>query len=166
MERPLIVNPPYPLFGGAALIGPRGDLLGVGSLSLGGIAFGDERVPGTMFIPIDELKSVMDSLLENGRSAEPSRPWLGIFSEERNGLLMVTRLAEESPAALAGLSCGDIITSVGGKPVASLIQFYQALWSQGDAGVEVTITLLRASEFMDVTVQSEDRYSWYRIPSS
>ena len=166
LDSPIIVAPPYPLFGGAALIGARGDLLGIGSLTLGGVTVGDARVPANMFVPIDELKTVMASLLENGRSAEPSRPWLGVYTEERNGLLLITRLAEDGPASQAGLTRGDIITGVAQEPVSSLIQFYRTLWAQGDAGVNVTLTVLREGELLDVTVESADRYSWYRIPSS
>ena len=166
LERPIIVVPPYPLFGGAALIGPRGDLLGVGSLTLGGVLVGDERVPANMFVPIDELKPVMDSLLENGRGFAPSRPWLGVFTEERGGLLLVTRLAEDGPASHAGLAPGDIIASVAGEPVGLLVQFYRVLWAQGKAGVDVQLTVLRDSQLLEVTVHTVDRYSWYRIPSS
>ena len=166
LDQPLIVSPPYPLFGGAALIGPRGDLLGIGSLTLGGVMVGDERVPANMFIPINELKPVMASMLETGRSGEPPRPWLGVYAEERSGVLFVTRLAEEGPASAAGLVRGDIITSIASEPVTTLIEFYRVLWAQGDAGVDVTLTLLREGQFVDVIVHSADRYGWYRIPSS
>lgn len=166
LDQPIIVSPPYPLFGGAALIGPRGDLLGIGSLTLGGVVVGDERVPANMFIPINELKPVMASMLETGRSGEPPRPWLGVYAEERSGVLFVTRLAEDGPASAAGLVPGDMITSIASEPVATLIEFYRVLWAQGDAGVDVTLTLLREGQFVDVIVHSADRYGWYRIPSS
>ena len=166
LDQPIIVSPPYPLFGGAALIGPRGDLLGIGSLTLGGVVVGDERVPANMFIPINELKRVMASMLDTGRSGEPPRPWLGVYAEERSGVLFVTRLAEDGPASAAGLVSGDIIASIASEPVTTLIEFYRALWAQGDAGVDVTLTLLREGQFVDVIVHSADRYGWYRIPSS
>src|SRR3712207_8903609 len=60
-------------WGGTALIGPRGDLLGIGSLQLQHQAAGGRIVPLNMIVPIDHLKPVLDDLLTLGRVNRPAR---------------------------------------------------------------------------------------------
>jgi S1-C subfamily serine protease len=91
--------PPYPRFGGAALISSSGRLVGIGSLSVSDAYYDDDMiVPGNMFLPIDRLKSIMGDLLIEGRSSGPQRPWLGIYTEEVGGVLVVSRVAADGPA--------------------------------------------------------------------
>ena len=99
LEDALFTVPPYARFGGAALISPSGKLVGIGSLSVADAFYGEDTiVPGNMFLPIDRLKSVMGDLLTDGRSSGPQRPWLGIYTEEVEGILMVRRIAADGPA--------------------------------------------------------------------
>lgn len=162
LENPIITSPPHPSFGGAALIDPSGELLGVGSLALGDVVFGNQRLPGNMFLPIDDLKPILADLLTEGRSSAPARPWLGVYLREVQGRVIVVRIAEESPASAAGVAPGDVIVSIAGAPVSSLSGLYRALWSQGEAGVSVSLEILRESETLEILVGTVDRYSWYR----
>ena len=74
IEDALFTVPPYPQFGGAALIEPSGKLVGIGSLIVGDAFFdGEQLVPGNMFVPIDRLKSTLGDLLIEGRSSGPRR---------------------------------------------------------------------------------------------
>ena len=87
-----------------------------------------------MIVPIDLLPPILDDLLAYGRVNKPPRPWLGVFSAENAGRIVVADVAERGPAALAGLREGDIITSVRDSSVASLADFYRQVWKCGPAG--------------------------------
>ena len=109
LEHALFTIPPYPQFGGAALIGPSGKLIGVGSLVVGDAYYdGEQLVPGNMFLPVDLLKSTLGDLLSEGRSSGPRRPWLGMHTEEIEAGLLVIRVADDGPAMAAGIEPGDM----------------------------------------------------------
>jgi len=164
LERAIFTAPPHPRFGGAALVGPDGSLLGIGSLFVGDAVRGEERtVPGNMFVPIDELKPILGDLLAYGRSSAKGRPWLGVFTEEVRDRLFVTRVSEEGPAAAAGIRPGDIILGVAGEPVDSQADFYRKTWALGEPGVEVPLTVLKGRDLVELTVESGDRYRWLRL---
>ncbi len=65
-----------------------------------------------MTVPIDLLPPILDDLVSRGRVDKPPRPWLGAFSAESNGEVIVMSVSENSPAARAGLRRGDIILDV------------------------------------------------------
>ncbi len=47
--------------------------------------------------------------------------------------------------------------------VDGLADFYRKLWAQGRAGVEVRLTVTRDAATHDITIKSQDRYSWLRL---
>lgn len=163
LEDAIFTTPPYPAFGGAALIGPNGDLLGIGSLAVGDALEGATPLPGNLFIPINALKPILADLLEHGRTPGPARPWLGLYVEEWRGHLLIDRVAEDSPADKAGITADALIVRVAGQPVTTLAGFYRQVWAQGEAGVKITLTLLSGGELRDVTVTSGDRLAWLRL---
>jgi S1-C subfamily serine protease len=175
LDRAIFTAPPYPRFGGAALIGPDGALLGVGSLAVGDATRGDaspgdaspgdSRLPGNMFVPIDLLEPILGEMLSQGRSGT-MHPWLGLNAGEYRGHLLIDRLSKGGPAERAGLRDDDLIVAVAGQPVADLVGFYRRVWSLGDAGVEVPLTVLRSGELIDVAVSSGNRYDWLRLNPS
>jgi S1-C subfamily serine protease len=65
LEEAIFTAPPYENFGGAALIGPEGELLGIGSLVVGDAMRGERTVPGNMFVPIDILKPILPDMLRS-----------------------------------------------------------------------------------------------------
>ena len=162
----IFTAPPHPGFGGAALIGREGTLLGIGSLIVGDAAAENEQLPGNMFVPIDALKPIYDQLLTDGRSRAAPKPWLGIYSEEFRGHVLVTRVAPGGPADQAGINANDVIAEVNGKSVGNLADFYREVWSLGDAGIEVPLTVLGAEGLAEVTVTSADRYDWLKLGRS
>ncbi len=163
LEEAIFTSPPYENFGGAALIGPEGKLLGIGSLVVGDAMRGERTVPGNMFVPIDTLKPILPDMLKIGRSSAPPRPWLGIYSEEHRGHLFVTRLAGGGPAADAGIQVNDMILKIDGSPVTSMEDFYRKLWATGQAGVEVQLLVLRDAQLLSIKIRSGNRYSWLRL---
>jgi S1-C subfamily serine protease len=164
LEDALFTVPPYPRFGGAALITPSGKLIGIGSLSVGdAIDDGELMMPGNMFLPIDRLKSVLGDLLNDGRSSGPGKPWLGIYTEEVEGGLLVRRVANDGPAMAAGIEPGDIITAAGGNSVVSMADFYRKVWAQGEPGDMVSITVIKGTDVHELAIRSADRYQWFRL---
>jgi S1-C subfamily serine protease len=163
LENAIFTAPPYPLFGGAALVGPDGKLLGIGSLVVADALRGERQLPGNMFVPVDRLKAVLADLLTQGRSSAPPRPWLGIYTEEVEGLLLVRRTAEDGPAASAGIESGDVIVGVGTGTVSSMADFYRKVWAAGAPGDSISVTVLKGNELKDLAIIAGDRYQWLRL---
>lgn len=160
----IFTSPPYPSFGGAALIGSDGRLLGIGSLIVADAAAPGQQLPGNMFVPISALKPIMADMLRVGRSAKAPRPWLGLNAQEMRGHVFISRVTPDGPADKAGVGANAIVTAVDGKPVSTLAEFYRAIWSLGEAGVAVPLTLLEASRGeREVEVTSGNRYDFLRL---
>ena len=146
---------------GAALLSREGKLLGIGSLAVGD-AIGQSGVPGNMFVPIDTLKPVLGDFIANGRATTKPRPWLGVTSQEIQGKVIVTRVSSDGPAEEAGLKAGDIIVGLGGQALTGQADFYTRLWKSGDAGVEVTLDVLKGNKIEPVKVKSIARELHFR----
>lgn len=158
LDEAIFTAPAHPNWGGTALIGPRGDLIGIGSLQLQHQASGGRIVPLNMMVPIDLLKPILDDLLTHGRVSRPPRPWLGLYAhEDEDDRVVIIGLAGEGPARRAGLRAGDVIQAVAGQAVPSLAGFYRAVWSLGQAGVDVPLSVEREGDGFDLTVTSADR---------
>jgi S1-C subfamily serine protease len=163
LEDPIITAPAYLSFGGAALIDPKGELVGIGSL------FTQLAIPGlgaiscNLFVPIDLLKPILDDLKTRGRSRRLPRPWLGINAQEAHGRVFITQVTPGGPAEKKGLRTDDLILRVGRKPVVGLADFYRKVWGLGTAGVDVPLTILRGIEIQEMKIQSGDRYQFLLI---
>src|SRR5438876_10631724 len=75
----LFTAPAHPQWGGAALIGSDGKLLGIGSLLVQELV-GGKLVQGNMIVPIDLLDPILDDMTKLGRVARPPRAWLGLYA--------------------------------------------------------------------------------------
>ena len=161
LDSAIYTYPPVMNWSGAALIGPKGDLLGIGSLIVADAMSPGTQSPGNLFVPVDLLKPILNELVEKGR-AGPVRPWLGMSTEELRGRLFVSRVSPDGPAAKAGLQRGDILVGVGGEDVTTLADFYRKLWARGAAGVEVPLRILQGTQLREVGVRSIDRVEYFR----
>ena len=155
--------PAHPHWGGTALIGPKGDLLGIGSLQLQHQTPSGRVSPMNMMVPIEFLEPILDQLLAQ-EDRGPPRPWLGVFVSEDEDRIVVVGLAGNGPARRAGLRAGDTILAVDGESVDSLSRFYRRLWALGRAGVDVPLTLDREGDVFDVKVASGDRTRFLKAP--
>jgi len=158
--------PAVPNWSGAPLIGPRGDLLGIGSLIVADAPGGGVQAPGNMFVPSDLLKPILEDLISDGRAKGPVRPWLGMSTEELRGRLFVSRVSPGGPAELAGVRAGDMLVGVGEEEVSSLAEFYRKLWSRGAAGIDVPLRLLQGAQVKDLKLRSIDRTEHFRQKKS
>ena len=163
LENAIYTTPPYADYGGAAMIGRDGKLLGIGSIFTQKTISDLGTVPCNMFVPIDLLRPILSRLIATGSSGEPPQPWLGLQINEVQGRLLVLRVTSGGPAEKAGLESGDIILKVNKKAVQGLADFYRQVWSLGKAGVEVPVGVLQGVEFRDIVVHSEDRNQYLMI---
>lgn len=164
LENAVFASPPHPLFGGAALVSLRGELLGIGSLVVNDAAGPEQPVMGNVFIPVDLLKHAMARLITNTRDPETVRPWLGIYTREAAEQLYVMRLAQDGPAMRAGVRLGERVQAVNGTAVTTMIELYRELWKDSRAGDSFTLTLRNVSgTTRDVEIKSMDRYDWLKL---
>jgi S1-C subfamily serine protease len=87
-------------------------------------------------IPINDARRIADELIAHGRIP---RPWIGVAGYDMNrrianqyGLtatrgVLVTEVKPESPAAEANLHVGDVLTSLGSKPLEDLGDLIESL---------------------------------------
>lgn len=164
LDNAIFTQPPYSRFGGAALVGADGRLLGIGSLVVQDAeADGEMSSPGNMFVPINLLNPILDELVKEGKTSAERRPWLGMFTEMFKGHMFVSRVADDGPAQAAGIQDGDIVLKVGDQPVGGLEDLFRKVWALGAAGVEVPVTILRNAEIMEIRIKSSDRYEWLKL---
>lgn len=163
LNEAIFTYPAHPNWGGTGLIGPSGELIGIGSLQVERVREGrNEHL--NMVVPIDLLQPVLNDLRKFGRVNKPVRPWLGLYSTEIEDKVVIVGIAPKGPAARAELKTGDVVIAVGGERVGSLAAFYRSVWSLGEAGVEVPLTLYREGVTFDVAVNSSDRAKFLRVP--
>jgi S1-C subfamily serine protease len=165
LDEAIFTAPAHPNLGGTALLGPAGEVLGIGSLQLQHAVEKGQTQNINMIVPIDLLNPILDDLLKFGRRNAPPRPWLGFYATEVEHRLVIVGLAEKAPAKQADLRTGDIVLSVAGKEVRDLAAMFRRVWAQGPAGVEVPIAIYRDGETMEVRVKSSERNRFLKGPS-
>jgi S1-C subfamily serine protease len=164
VDEAIFTSPSHPNWGGTALIGPNGDLLGIGSLQL---QEGREQGPPgdiNMIVPIDLLPPIFDDLLTLGRPNKPPRPWLGLYTTAIENRIVVVGLAKDGPAQKADLRIGDVLLSVAGGEVRDLAQFYRRIWSLGPAGVEIPVSIYRDGKTIETRLKTGDRNRFLKAP--
>ena len=90
-------------------------------------------------IPSDTIKSIASQLISNGKA---EHAYLGVELSSSTAVARVVSVRSNTPSAKAGLQAGDVITALGGKPVASS----NALRAAIDAhrpGDRVSLTYMR-----------------------
>ena len=163
LDEALFTAPAHPQWGGAALIGAGGELLGIGSLQLQqGTAEGPRTI--NMIVPIDLLTPILDDLVTRGRADRAPRPWLGLYASDGDDAVVVMGLADDGPAEAADLRPGDAIVAVAGEPVADLAGFFRQVWALGEAGVRVPLTIQRDGRPLKLAVTSADRERYLVSP--
>jgi S1-C subfamily serine protease len=162
LENAIFTAPPIDRFSGAALINSDGHLVGIGYLYSQLKIENQMVMPTNMFVPIDVLKPILSDLKLSGRSKLPSRPWLGVRTEEFYGRLFVERVTPDSPSENAGIKSGDIILAVNKQVVHGMADFYRKVWALGKAGVDVPLRILQGIQIRDVVVHSIDRNQYWQ----
>ncbi|HEX4375855.1 MAG TPA: S1C family serine protease [Steroidobacteraceae bacterium] len=163
LDEALFTAPPHPQWGGTALVGTDGLLLGIGSLFVQE-SLAQESFDANMFVPIDLLEPILEDMIELGRPRRSPRPWLGISVAEQADHVIVAQVTRGGPAERAGLRIGDIILEVGTRRVRTLPELFRNIWTSGVAGVEVPLKLSRGDEALHIVVQSATRDDYLKKP--
>lgn len=163
LEEALFTAPYHPSWGGAALLDENDNLIGIGSLRLQMLQAGD-TTDINMVVPIDLLKPILDDLVTRGQARREARPWLGVFSAERNNGVVVMNVSDGGPAEQAGLKSGDVISELDGEEVEGLGDFYRKLWSKSPAGSEFALRIVRSGRESWLRVKTADRNDFLSKP--
>lgn len=157
LERAIYTAPVSPLFGGAALVGGDGKLLGIGSLTLSSV-IPNQPLPGNVFVPIDLLQPMLQDIAANRKPRATVKPWLGMNAENlEGGMLIVGDVSKDGPASKAGVRRGDVVIGVANGRFKGLADFYRKVWGLGGPGVDVPIEVMQRDGFRRLTIKSDDR---------
>jgi S1-C subfamily serine protease len=165
LDEAIFTTPAHPFWGGTAMIGGDGALLGIGSLQVQQVRESGTAEPLNMIVPIDILKPILEDLLTLGRPNHPPRPWLGLNATEIDDKIVVARVSSGGPARRANLRTGDVVVAVAGTKVSDLAGFFRKVWSLGKAGVQVPLTIYRDGRTIEARVASGDRNRFLKGPS-
>ena len=156
LDRALFVAPYNSAFGGAALVDQTGAVVGITSLRLGQAPFVN------LAIPVEQFLAGKDELIAKGRvESRRPRPWIGLYTRETDGGVVVAGVSPIGPARTSGLRPGDLIVRVNGEQVSSQAEFYRRLW-MGSAGQDVQLVVQREARLEAITVRSMDRYRLFQ----
>ena len=143
---------------GGALVDASGNLVGINtaifSRSGGSLGIG-------FAIPAATARMVMEALVKDGRVV---RGWIGVEPRDltpdmaeslrlpvRSGVL-ITGVLQDGPASSGGIKPGDVVTKIGGKPVANTAELLNVVASL-PPGSEAPIVLQRGDKAVDVKVK-------------
>ena len=143
---------------GGALVDTRGELIGINTAIF-------SRTGGYMgigfAIPSNMVKEVMDSLIKHGKVV---RGYLGVSIQDVSAKIakqfgmkepsgaLVSDVVNGSPAAVAGLQAGDVITSFDGKPVENSLALRNRV-ADTPVGRSVPVEVLRNKKTVTLNVK-------------
>ncbi|RZI42664.1 serine protease [Herbaspirillum sp. HC18] len=154
----------YPGLTGAPVGDARGQVIGVASPML-------SRHHGVV-LPVATVDRVSEALSKHGRVAHG---FLGIVAQPvtvpagvkanapdlpETGLL-VTGVADDAPAAQAGVMVGDILLTIGGHPIRDINSLREALGAE-QIGTRMRLQLLRGGQAIELIVEVAERQTAYR----
>lgn len=156
---------------GGALVNERGELIGINSFIYSQSGGSD----GIGFaVPINKAMGVVDQLLTLG---EVTPGYLGVITGEmlteessinffgRDDIegLLIEQVSEGSPAELAGILAGDVMTSIDGLAISSVIGAIDQI-NRKAPGQIVNLGIYREGENAEFPVELGTGTSQYRIP--
>lgn len=156
---------------GGALVNSRGELIGINSFIYSQSGGSD----GIGFaVPINKAMGVVDQLLTFG---EVTPGYLGVITGEmltkessvnffgRDDIegLLIEQVNAASPAELAGIRAGDVMTAIDGTPIRSVIGAIDQI-NRKTPGQMVDLGIYRAGENTEIPVELGTGTSQYRVP--
>jgi serine protease Do len=164
LDKPIYTHPMNTSFAGSALINEFGELLGIGSLYVSDAAAEGIPMPGNLFVPINDLKPILDDLIVNGKRTTDVKPYMGLTSNDDTGKVMVTRVNDDGPAAKAGFKENDIILKVNKINIQDTEKFYKTVWSQGGPGTLLDFEIERNNQIISLKLTTMDRNDFFVKP--
>ncbi len=135
---------------GGALLNIKGEVIGINSAK-----YSDTSVEGTGYaIPISDAEPIIDKLMNSTYVSDDDKPFLGVsgdtvpetyqdkFSWPEG--VYVSQVTRNSPAELAGLKSGDIITAINGTETKSMSEI-QTILEGCSVGDQITLSVTRTS---------------------
>ena len=133
---------------GGALLNIKGEVIGINSAKLS-----DTSVEGTGYaIPISDAAPIINDLMSSTHVSDEEKPYLGIYGSSvpetyqvRFGWpagAYISRVLADSPAELAGLQSGDIITAIDSDEVTGM-EDLETILSEHKVGDKIEITIAR-----------------------
>ncbi len=162
LDRAIYTAPQRTDHSGAGLFDEAGKLVGIGSLWVGDALDIGAAFPGNMFVPTELLEPIFDDLVSTGRRRGPQRAWLGVYTEQQEDQVLVSRVLPGSPAESAGLQRGDIILGVAGEAVSGQAEFYEQLWTRCAAGTQTSLHVLQNKHVNELRAQPIDRLDYFK----
>lgn len=129
---------------GGALFNTAGQMIGMAT------AVADDTDEISLITPINDIKPVLESMINSQNG--PKVPELGISGTDAEYGVGVTAVAEDSPAARAGMRVGDLIVKADGEPVTSVAKINQ-LRVRHKAGDKMVLTVYREGELLELTAE-------------
>lgn len=143
---------------GGALFNLYGEVVGITNAKYSGSSGSGASIDNIGFaIPINSVRSIVDSIIENGYV---TKPYIGVMVSDvgeesiKYGLpegAAVVSVTEGGPAEKAGIKANDIITEVNGKAISGKSDL-SAVISEHAAGDKLTLSIYRQGETLSVTV--------------
>ena len=166
LDSAIYTSPPVANHSGAGLFNLKGELIGIGSLFVQDVMPADNpySLAGNMFVPVQLLEPIFKNMLQNGTGPNSQRAWLGINAVERQGRIQIVRVTPESPAQSAGISPGQWLLGLNGKPVESLSAFYKQLWAIPINSGSAQLTIFDGKAIYQTTIPIKDRSTNIKKP--
>lgn len=144
---------------GGALFNLYGEVVGITNAKYSGSSGSGASIDNIGFaIPINSVRSMVDSIIEKGYV---TKPYIGVMVSDvgeestKYGLpegAAVVSVTEGGPAEKAGIKANDIITEVNGKAISGKSDL-SAVISEHAAGDKLTLSIYRQGETLSVTVE-------------
>jgi S1-C subfamily serine protease len=143
----------YPGLAGAPVADASGGVIGIASPAF-------SRLHGVV-LPVATIDRLLDKLLTHGRVPQG---YLGIAAQPVRAVLngaavdglLVSSVADEAPAAKAGLLVGDVIVSAGGQPVTRIEDLRERLGGEALGG-RLQLLLARGGQALEVSLEIAER---------
>ena len=143
---------------GGALLNLYGEVIGITNAKYSSSSASEASIDNIGFaIPINKARSIAESIIEKGYI---SKPYIGISvisvsaESQSYGLpqgAAVKVIAENSPAATAGLEMNDIITHINGKPISGSSDLIKII-SNAVVGDVFTLSVYRQGNTLKLSI--------------
>ena len=144
---------------GGALFNLYGEVIGITNAKYSGSSSSGASIDNIGFaIPINTVRSIVDSIIEKGYIA---KPYIGVMVSDVSDEAInygtpagaaVASVTEGGPAEKAGLQANDIITAVDGEAISGKSDLSSVI-SEHEAGDKLTLTVYRQGQTLTVTVE-------------
>ena len=148
---------------GGALFNLYGEVVGITNAKYSGSSASQASIDNIGFaIPVNNVIHIVESIIEKGYV---SKPYVGVMVSDVSPEIQlygipkgaaVRSLAEDGPAARAGLQPGDIVTKANGTDISGSNALVDMV-SRSRPGDSLVLTLYRQGEYLELTIRIEEK---------